>query len=107
MHIKCRLIESRSFLIMRSCCCYYLVQVRDPEFLEILGPAPKVHLIANTDAHEGGVYHPATNEFFFASSRFKIPYSEMLSLSERSPAAGRQNAEVKKVSVATGEVSNK
>ena len=80
--------------------------MRDPEFLEILGPAPKVHLIAKTDAHEGGVYHPATNEFFFASSRFKIPYSEMLSSSERAPAAGRQNAEVKKVSVATGEVSN-
>lgn len=92
-------------LVTRSCCCRHPAQVRDPEFLEILGPAPKVHLVAKTDAHEGGVYHPATNEFFFASSRFKIPYTEMLSSSERAPAAGRQNAEVKKVSVATGEVS--
>lgn len=64
--------------------------VRDLAFVEILGLAPNLTLVANTNAHEGGVYHPTKNEFYFTSSR-KISRSNK----------DAQNVEVKKLSLTT------
>lgn len=80
-------------------------QVRDPEFLEILGPAPELKLVAKTDAHEGGVYHPDNNEFYFSSSRHTVSYATLATSSDEKPSAGKQNTEVKKISLSTGEVT--
>lgn len=81
------------------------LQVRDPEFLEILGEAPKLKFVAKTDAHEGGAYYPDTDEFYFASSRSKVGYVSMLTSSDKKAAGGEQNTEVRKVSLATGKVT--
>jgi len=81
------------------------VQVRDVEFLEILGPAPELKLLAKTDAHEGGVYYPDTNEFYFSSARRKVGYTTLATSSDEKKAAGKQNTEVNKISLSTGEVT--
>lgn len=47
------------------------LQVRDAEFLDLLGSAPKVVEFVKTNAHEGGVWYPDRNEFYFSSTRFK------------------------------------
>lgn len=80
-------------------------QVRDPEFLEILGPAPELKLMAKTDAHEGGVYHPDTNDFYFTSVRHEVGYTKLASSSAEKKALGEQNTELRKMSLSTGEVT--
>eukprot|EP00246_Nothoceros_aenigmaticus_P003415 TRINITY_DN1456_c0_g1_i2.p1 TRINITY_DN1456_c0_g1~~TRINITY_DN1456_c0_g1_i2.p1 ORF type:complete len:384 (+),score=61.24 TRINITY_DN1456_c0_g1_i2:228-1379(+) len=44
-------------------------QVRHPDFLAILGASPVLQFEAAAAAHEGGVYYPDTNEFFFTTKR--------------------------------------
>lgn len=80
-------------------------QVRDLEFLDILGPAPELKLMAKTDAHEGGVYHPDMDEFYFTSARHKVGYTTLATSSDEKKSAGEQNTEVRKISISTGEVT--
>lgn len=47
--------------------------VRDLEFLDILGPSPKVVELVKTNAHEGAVWYPDNNEFYFSSVRLEGP----------------------------------
>jgi gluconolactonase len=61
--------------------------------------------VAKTDAHEGGVYHPDNNEFYFSSSRHTVSYATLATSSDEKPSAGKQNTEVKKISLSTGEVT--
>jgi len=49
------------------------LQVRDPAFLDILGSSPKLVEFVETSAHEGGVWYPDKNEFYFASVRLTGP----------------------------------
>ena len=42
-------------------------EVYDPEFAGALGPAPRLALVAETDAHEGPVYVPAEDVLYFTS----------------------------------------
>lgn len=49
------------------------LQVRDLEFLDILGPSPKVVELVKTNAHEGAVWYPDNNEFYFSSVRLEGP----------------------------------
>ena len=72
-----------------------IVQVREPEFLEILGAAPELKLVAETDAHEGGVYHPDDNEFYFSSVRGPVTVD----------GEEKTNTALRKVSLSTGEVT--
>lgn len=83
--------------------CKFLV--RDPEFLEILGPAPELKLVAETDAHEGGVYHPDNNEFYYSTTRHKVGYTSMITSSDEKDSAGEQNTQVRKISLDTGEIT--
>lgn len=82
-----------------------ILQVRDPEFLEILGPAPELKLVAETDAHEGGVYHPDNNEFYYSTTRHKVGYTSMITSSDEKDSAGEQNTQVRKISLDTGEIT--
>ncbi|CAK9870190.1 unnamed protein product [Sphagnum jensenii] len=82
-----------------------LFEVRDPDFLEVLGVAPTLELVVNTDAHEGGVYFPDTDEFYFASSRRKLGYLASMTSDNKVAHAGDANTEVKKVSLKTRNVS--
>ena len=41
--------------------------VYDPEFAAALGPAPRLALVAETDAHEGPVYIPGEDVLYFTS----------------------------------------
>ena len=43
--------------------------MRDPEFLDVLGSSPEVLELVKTNAHEGGVWHPDKNEFYFTSTQ--------------------------------------
>ncbi|KAI5059349.1 hypothetical protein GOP47_0025668 [Adiantum capillus-veneris] len=43
-------------------------EVLDVEFLDVLGKAPKVDFISHAPAHEGGVYFPNNEEFYFSST---------------------------------------
>lgn len=79
--------------------------MRDLEFLDILGPAPELKLMAKTDAHEGGVYHPDMDEFYFTSARHKVGYTTLATSSDEKKSAGEQNTEVRKISISTGEVT--
>lgn len=45
------------------------LQVRDPEFLDILGSSPKLVELVKTDAHEGGAWYPDKDEFYFSSNK--------------------------------------
>lgn len=42
-------------------------EVCDPEFVAVLGPAPRLALVAETDAHEGPVYVPGEDALYFTS----------------------------------------
>jgi len=42
--------------------------VRDPEFSDVLGSSPEIHELVKTNAHEGGVWYPDKNEFYFTST---------------------------------------
>jgi gluconolactonase len=42
-------------------------EVYDPEFAAALGPAPRLALVAETDAHEGPVYIPGEDALYFTS----------------------------------------
>lgn len=66
--------------------------VRDPAFLEILGSSPKLEELVKTNAHEGGVWYPAKNEFYFSSGRLTGP-------------SGNARADLKKVNLKTGAVT--
>lgn len=50
-----------------------VLQVRDSEFLDLLGSSPKVVELVKTNAHEGGVWYPDKNEFYFTSGRLTGP----------------------------------
>lgn len=43
-------------------------ELLDEEFLEVLGRSPKIEFISNAPAHEGGVYFPDKEEFYFSST---------------------------------------
>eukprot|EP00250_Pteridium_aquilinum_P005503 c15586_g1_i1 orf=147-1331(+) len=43
-------------------------EVLDEEFLEVIGKAPKVKFVSHAPAHEGGVYFPDNDEFYFSST---------------------------------------
>jgi hypothetical protein len=62
--------------------------------LEVIGVAPTLELVVNTDAHEGGVYFPDTNEFYFASSRRKLGYLASMTSDNKVAHAGDANTEV-------------
>lgn len=61
--------------------------------------------MAKTDAHEGGVYHPDTNDFYFTSVRHEVGYSKLATSSAEKKALGDQNTELRKMSLSTGEVT--
>ena len=42
-------------------------EVYDPEFAAALGPAPRLALVAETDAHEGPVYIPGEDALYFTT----------------------------------------
>ena len=42
-------------------------EIYDPEFAAALGPAPRLALVAETDAHEGPVYLPGEDALYFTS----------------------------------------
>ena len=42
-------------------------EIYDPEFAAALGPAPRLALVAETDAHEGPVYIPGEDALYFTS----------------------------------------
>jgi len=50
-------------------------EIYDPEFAAALGPAPRLALVAETDAHEGPVYIPGEDVLYFTSlpGRVDIP----------------------------------
>lgn len=50
-----------------------IFQLRDPEFLRVIGKRPKLELVAYADAHEGGVYFPDKEEFYFSSTKKSEP----------------------------------
>jgi len=52
-------------------------EVYDPEFAAALGPAPRLALVAEADAHEGPVYVPGEDALYFTSlpGRADIPAS--------------------------------
>lgn len=67
--------------------CAFLV--RDPEFLDILAFDSKLEIVAHADAHEGGVYFPDDDSFYFTSSKQLKP---------------KPNAKIMKVFLETGKV---
>lgn len=48
---------------------YCVFVVRDPAFLDILAFDSKLELIAHADAHEGGVYNPDDDSFYFSTTK--------------------------------------
>lgn len=66
--------------------------VRDSEFLDLLGSSPKVVELVKTNAHEGGVWYPDKNEFYFTSGRLTGPN-------------GNARADLTKVNLETGVVT--
>lgn len=66
--------------------------VHDPAFLDILGSSPKLVELVKTNAHEGGVWYPDKNEFYFSSGRLTGP-------------DGNTRADLKKVNLETGTVT--
>ena len=42
-------------------------EIYDPEFAAALGPAPRLALVVETDAHEGPVYIPGEDALYFTS----------------------------------------
>ncbi|KAH7331771.1 hypothetical protein KP509_20G049800 [Ceratopteris richardii] len=66
-----------------------IVQVLDPAFMEIINEESTLELLAEADAHEGGVYNPEDDCVYFSSSRQTDP---------------KPNAQIMKVHLATGKV---
>jgi gluconolactonase len=64
-------------------------EVYDPEFAVALGPAPRLALVAETDAHEGPVYVPGEDVLYFTSLPGKADI----------PAAGTPCAYVKRLAL--------
>lgn len=48
-------------------------ELRDSKFLSVIGKKPKLEVVAYTDGHEGGVYFPDKQEFYFSSTRQTTP----------------------------------
>jgi len=46
--------------------------VRDPEFFDVLGSAPEIIELVKENAHEGGVWYPDKNEFYFSSTPLTV-----------------------------------
>ncbi|MCO5597528.1 hypothetical protein L7F22_051606 [Adiantum nelumboides] len=67
-------------------------EVLDVEFLDVLGKTPKVDFLSHAPAHEGGVYFPDNEEFYFSST---------WSLDE----LPEKPANLMKMSLKTGEIS--
>ncbi|KAI5075104.1 hypothetical protein GOP47_0009180 [Adiantum capillus-veneris] len=65
--------------------------VRDPAFLEILSGESKLELVAEAEAHEGGVYNPDDDCFYFSSSSKMHP---------------KPNSEIMKMHLGTGKVES-
>jgi gluconolactonase len=64
-------------------------EVYDPEFAAALGSAPRLALVAETDAHEGPVYVPAEDALYFTSLPAKADI----------PAPGAPRAFVKRLAL--------
>jgi gluconolactonase len=64
-------------------------EVCDPEFAIALGPAPRLALVAETDAHEGPVYIPGEDALYFTS----LPRKAAI------PAAGTPGAYIKRLAL--------
>jgi gluconolactonase len=64
-------------------------EVYDPEFAAVLGPAPRLALVAETDAHEGPVYVPGEDALYFTS----LPRKENIL------AAGTPGAYIKRLAL--------
>uniref|UniRef100_A0A7I4CSZ5 SMP-30/Gluconolactonase/LRE-like region domain-containing protein n=1 Tax=Physcomitrium patens TaxID=3218 RepID=A0A7I4CSZ5_PHYPA len=69
------------------------LQVRDPEFLDILGSSPKLVELVKTDAHEGGAWYPDKDEFYFSSNKL-------------TSSTGQIKTDLKKVNLRTRNVTN-
>ncbi|KAG0617725.1 hypothetical protein M758_4G010100 [Ceratodon purpureus] len=67
-------------------------EVRDPEFLNLLGSSPKFVEFVKTSAHEGAVWYPDKNELYFSSEKF-------------TGLNGDPRTDLKKVNLQTGAVT--
>jgi gluconolactonase len=63
--------------------------VYDPEFAAALGAAPRLTLVAETDAHEGPVYIPGEDALYFTT----------LPLAHGTPATGTPHAAIKRLAL--------
>ena len=64
-------------------------EVYDPEFAAALGPAPRLALVAETDAHEGPVYIPGEDALYFTT----------LPRAHGTPAPGTPHAAIKRLAL--------